>query len=86
LFQHALEIRERVLVTDHPDTAGSLNNLAGLYDSTGQYEQALPLYERALTILQKKLGEQHPNTQTCTENYQGLLRKMASQGGAGKES
>jgi tetratricopeptide (TPR) repeat protein/nucleoside phosphorylase len=86
LYQRALEIRERVLGTDHPDTAISLWWLAVFYGSQGEYEKALSFYERALTILKKTLGEQHPNTQTCTENYQGLLRKMASQGGAGKES
>ena len=32
---------------DHPSTATSLNNLAGLYRSQGNYEAAAPLYLRA---------------------------------------
>ncbi len=86
LYKRALEIKERVLGTDHPSTATSLNNLAGLYRTTGQYEQALRLSERALTIFKNRLGEQHPTTQIVAGNYQELLRQMASQGGAGKES
>ena len=31
LFQEALQIRQKVLGPEHPDTAQSLNNLAGLY-------------------------------------------------------
>ena len=50
LYKRALEIRERVLGPDHPDTATSLNNLAILYDNQGRYEEAEPLYKRALEI------------------------------------
>ena len=40
----ALAIHEYVLGSEHPDTARSLNNLAGLYHSQGDYERALPLF------------------------------------------
>ena len=30
---------------DHPDVAHSLNNLAGLYQKTGRYAEAEPLYK-----------------------------------------
>ncbi len=35
----------------HPDTATSLNFLALLYESQGRYQEAEPLYQRALAIL-----------------------------------
>ncbi|MFZ3327054.1 MAG: tetratricopeptide repeat protein [Methylocella sp.] len=41
--------------------ATSLNNLAALYDDQGQYAQAEPLYQRALTIGEKALGPEHPD-------------------------
>ena len=45
LYEEALSIRRRVLGVDHPDTADSLNNLAGLYHAQGRYDEAEPLYE-----------------------------------------
>src|SRR5712672_1497128 len=47
-------------LTEHPDTAMSLNNLADLLRSQGDYAEAKPLLERALVISEKALG--------CAEN------------------
>jgi tetratricopeptide (TPR) repeat protein len=58
------------------DTANSLNNLAGLYDSQGKFQEAEPLYRQALSIFEQKLGAQHPHTQTVRGNYASLLRKL----------
>ena len=33
LYQRSLEIRKKSLGEDHPDVAGSLNNLAGLLEA-----------------------------------------------------
>ena len=44
---------------EHPDVAQTLNNLAGLYHSQGQYAKAEPLYERALAIYEEALGPDH---------------------------
>ena len=49
-FQRALEIREDALGSNHPDIAPFLNNLAVLYRSNGNDQQALELYLRALAI------------------------------------
>ena len=46
----ALEVAEENVGPNHPDVATSLNNLAELYDTQGQYAQAEPLYKRALAI------------------------------------
>ena len=56
----------------------SINNLAGLYDSQGRYEQAEPLYRQALDIFEKVLGKDHPSTVTVRENYQLLLEEKGS--------
>jgi Flp pilus assembly protein TadD len=58
----------------HPDTAGSLNNLALLLAVQGDYAVARPLLERALRILEQALGPQHPYTVTAREN---LVRCLA---------
>ena len=39
-----------------PRFAASLNNLAELYRAQGKYEQAEPLYQRAMAIVEKALG------------------------------
>ncbi len=43
-------------------------DLALLYESMGQYEQALPLYQQALKIIGKSLGTDHPDYATCLNN------------------
>jgi tetratricopeptide (TPR) repeat protein len=61
-------------VPDHPSTAATLNNLAQLYQAQGRYEEAEPLFLRALTIKEKALPPDHPSTNL--ENYASLLREM----------
>jgi tetratricopeptide (TPR) repeat protein len=41
--------------------ATSLNDLARLNYSQGRYAQAEALYQRALVILEKALGREHPH-------------------------
>ena len=52
--------------------ATTLNNLAGLYDSQGRYEEAEPLYKRDLEISEKSLGKDHPSVATTLNNLAGL--------------
>ena len=54
----------------------SLNNLAGLYERQGRYEQAEPLYKRALVIVEKVLGPEHPDTVAARKYYETLLSKL----------
>jgi tetratricopeptide (TPR) repeat protein len=54
----------------------SINNLAALHDSQGKYDQAEPLYQRALAIFEKVLGPEHSKVAIALENYAFLLRKM----------
>jgi tetratricopeptide (TPR) repeat protein len=68
LLQRALDIHERVLGPDHPNTAASLNNLALLYQGQGNYKQAEPLYQRALDIREHMLGPDHVDTATSLNN------------------
>jgi tetratricopeptide (TPR) repeat protein len=74
-----------VLGPDHPEVATSLNNLAVLYKRQGKYEDAEPLYKRALRIREKALGPDHPDTATCRNNFRlfyengtGWVRRLVS--------
>jgi CHAT domain-containing protein/Tfp pilus assembly protein PilF len=55
-----VEIGKKALGEKHPDYAGSLNNLAELYRSQGEYARAEPLYRQAMGIIREALGENHP--------------------------
>jgi tetratricopeptide (TPR) repeat protein len=72
LFQRALAIHEQQLGPKHPDTAGSLHNLARLYQDQGKYSQAEPLYMRALAIREQQLGPDHPDTATSLNSLASL--------------
>ena len=76
MYQQALAIRKARLGEQHPDTATSLNNLAGLYEAQGRYDEAEPLYQQALAIMRERLGEQHPYTITVAGNYFACLMGM----------
>jgi tetratricopeptide (TPR) repeat protein len=74
-LQRALAIFEQTLGLEYRDTATPLYNLALLYENLGQYEDALPLLQRALAILEKVMPH-HPNTATARKSYTDLLQKM----------
>ena len=76
MYEEMLQILEAELGPEHPDVATTLNNLAGLYESMGDYEKALPLYQRALEISEKVLGPQHPAVATTLNNLAGLYDSM----------
>ena len=61
---------------EHPDYATSLNNLAGLYKSMGEYAKAEPLYRQALEIRRRVLGEEHPDYATSLNNLAVLYESM----------
>jgi tetratricopeptide (TPR) repeat protein len=67
-FQKAIDLAP----TSNPDLATSLNNLAYLYESTGRYAEAEPLFVRSIAIREKELGANHPDTATSLDNLAGL--------------
>ncbi len=54
------------------DVAIALNSLAAFYKAQGRYQEAEPLYKRALAIREKVLGPEHPDTAVALNNL-GLL-------------
>jgi CHAT domain-containing protein/Tfp pilus assembly protein PilF len=75
LGKRALKIRQQVL-GDHPDTAISLNNLALMYQSMGDYARAEPLYQQALAIRKTALGENHPGYALSLNNLALMYESM----------
>jgi tetratricopeptide (TPR) repeat protein len=58
-----------VLGPEHPETLISLNNLANLLVSRGDFAGAEPLYRRALETNERVLGRRHPNTLMSLFNF-----------------
>jgi CHAT domain-containing protein len=62
LYQTALQIKERKLGNDHPETAETMRKLAENYRILGYFDKALPLARQALTIHERYLGLENLNT------------------------
>ena len=50
----------------------SLDDLAGLRQDQGRYDEAESLYRRALAILEVRLGPDHPDVATSLSNLARL--------------
>jgi tetratricopeptide (TPR) repeat protein len=50
--------------------------LALLYYSQGKYKEAEPLYQQALALRQKLLGDDHPDVATSLNNLAGLYKSQ----------
>jgi tetratricopeptide (TPR) repeat protein len=62
---------------DDPRVAATLNNLASAYEKEGKLSKAADVYQRALPIMQKSLGENHTGVAVISTN---LARVKAEQG------
>jgi len=78
----SLAILEKALGVDHPDVARTLNNLAALLQSQGDYDGARPLYERSLAIGEKALGPNHLEVAATLNNLAALLQSQGDYHGA----
>ena len=77
-YLEALNIRKSVLGENHPDYAGSLNNLGSLYEDIGDYAQAEQYIMQALKIYKSVLGENHPDYAGSLNNLGALYREMGA--------
>jgi tetratricopeptide (TPR) repeat protein len=61
----------------HRDVATSLKKLADLYQEQGRYQEAQPLYARALAILEEVLRPDDPEITAVRASYTALLEASA---------
>ncbi len=47
-----------------------------LYLGQGKYTEAEPLYQRALLVLSRAVGPEHPDVAMMLENYARMLRVL----------
>ena len=68
LSERTLEINQRVLGPEHPDTLTSRNNLAVVYSDLRRLQEAVELHDGTLKIRERVLGREHPNTLMAQSN------------------
>ena len=67
---------ERILGPDHPHTLISRGNLAYAYWSVSRFDDAIPLFERALVDSERILGPDHSDTKTFRNNLADAYRAV----------
>ena len=67
---------ETVLGTNHPDTLGSMNNLALSLRLQGKYAEAEAMHRQTLKLMETVLGKDHPDTLTSMNNLAIALEKQ----------
>ncbi|XTI89188.1 Tetratricopeptide repeat-domain-containing protein [Cenococcum geophilum] len=62
ICRHTLELKEKVLGREHPDTLSSMSKLAVVFRNQGKYEEAEQVRRQALELKENVLGREHPDT------------------------
>jgi tetratricopeptide (TPR) repeat protein len=75
LDSQTLEIGQRVLGRENPNTLRSMNNLALVYEDQGKYAEAEALFSQTLEIQRRVLGPEHPGTLRSMNNLASVLRR-----------
>ena len=89
LLVEALGTRDDLLGPDHPDVAGSINNLAVLYARQGKFAEAEPLFRRSLENRERELGPDDSGVADGLHNLAniyGSLGKLEEAEGAYRRS
>jgi tetratricopeptide (TPR) repeat protein len=73
-FSKAADLQKELGLEE--DFASTLSNLAFLYRSQGRYDQAEPLYQQALELRKRLLGEEHPYVATSLNNLAFLYHSQ----------
>jgi serine/threonine protein kinase len=64
----ALDIQERILGADHPDTLNTMNSLSAIFIRLGRYAEAESLLLKTIPIKKDVLGAKHPSTIISMQN------------------
>lgn len=70
--ERGLEIREKILGSEHPAVAYSLSSIGVIYYVKGDYSRVEPLYQRSIGIIEKSLGPDHLQTADLLNNLASL--------------
>lgn len=65
-----------ILADNHPSSAKTYRNIGIAYEATGEYDKAIALYEKALSIDLKFLNEKHPDVTRDRDNIRLTREKI----------
>jgi Tetratricopeptide repeat len=65
MHQEVVEVTERVLGKEHPDTLTRMNNLASVLSDQRQYEKAAEIQVVVVVGFLRIFGSEHPNSRRC---------------------
>jgi tetratricopeptide (TPR) repeat protein len=82
--EQVLGVCRRVLGEEHPETLGSMQNLATTLWSQGDLPGARKIEEQVLDVRRRVLGEEHADTLTAMNNLASTLRDQGDLPGARK--
>ncbi|KAK3176512.1 hypothetical protein OEA41_007835 [Lepraria neglecta] len=68
---------EKMLGKEHPNTLTSINNLALVLSSQGNYEEAERIDRQALALRERVLGKEHPDTLGSMNNLASVLSRQS---------
>ncbi len=60
--RQTLQLQEKVLGKEHPETLTSMNNLAFLLYQQGKFTEAAAMIQQMLELREKVLRKEHPGT------------------------
>ena len=78
LGQAAVELAQRLLDAEHPDTLRARANLASSYWQPGRTKDAIDLREAVLADRERLLGAEHPDTLRARANLAHIYRAAGS--------
>ena len=81
LYRRSLQIAENAFGADHPSVATTLDGLASLLRTRGDYGQAEELFRRALRIREAAFGSEHPDVARMLSHLAAL--RLAARDTAG---
>ena len=76
-YRAVINLREKVLGVDHPDTLETCFDLANCLRSEGKLQEASTFAQRAADGARKVLGPNHPET----KKYEQLEQELLANGG-----
>jgi eukaryotic-like serine/threonine-protein kinase len=72
----SLDLKQKLLGSDHPDVGLSEGNLGYVLENAGRYREALLHVDRAIQIQERKLGLGHPDLANQFENRGEILNHL----------
>jgi hypothetical protein len=74
--RQTLQLKEIVLGKEHPETLGSMNNLASSFRQQGKYTEAEAMDRQTPQLRETILGKEHPETLGSMNNLASSLRQQ----------